>query len=76
MGTWNSTILADDDAQDIYAHYCRLVNNGQDFSTARQGLERSWADTLADADRSVLFRPANPQMPRRPNEGQGLLGQQ
>jgi len=31
-------------------------------------------DTLADADRSVLFRPANPQMPRRPNEGQGLLG--
>jgi len=21
-------------------------------------------DTLADADRSVLFRPANPQMPR------------
>lgn len=28
--------------------------------------------TLAEADRSVLFTPANPQMPRRPNEGQGL----
>ncbi|MFM9877765.1 MAG: hypothetical protein ACKVOG_07945 [Rhodoglobus sp.] len=32
-------------------------------------------DTLAEADRSILFTPANPQMPRRPNEGQGLLGE-
>jgi len=55
MGTWNSTILADDDAQDIYAHYCRLVNGGQEFAAARQALERSWADTLTDSDDGPVF---------------------
>lgn len=29
--------------------------------------------TLAEADRSILFTPANPRMPRHPNAGQGLL---
>lgn len=29
--------------------------------------------TLAEADRSILFTPKNPTMPRRPNEGQGTL---
>lgn len=28
--------------------------------------------TLAEADRVVLFTPKNPQMPRRPNRGQGM----
>lgn len=55
MGTSGDSILADDDAREVYDHYRRLINQGQDDAAVRQALERSWADSIADSDDGPIF---------------------
>lgn len=55
MGTWSDSILADDEAQEVYDHYRRLFNQGNDHSAVRQALERCWADSIADDDDGPVF---------------------
>lgn len=55
MAAWGDSILADDDAQDVYHHYCRLFNQGKEHAEVRQALEAGWADSIADSDEGPTF---------------------
>jgi hypothetical protein len=55
MGAWSDSILADDDAQEVYDHYRRLINQGKEHAAVRQALERSWADSITDSDDGPIF---------------------
>jgi hypothetical protein len=50
MGSWGDSIFADDDVQDVYHHYRRLYNQGQDHTEVRRELERAWAESIEDSD--------------------------
>ncbi len=55
MGTWGNSILADDDAQDVYYHYRRLANEGKQHREVLQEMKRVWADSLQDSDDGPVF---------------------
>jgi hypothetical protein len=55
MGAWGDSILADDDAQDVYHQYRRLYNQGMEHAKVRRELERTWADSIADSDDGPVF---------------------
>ena len=55
MGAWGDSIFADDEVQDVYHHYRRLYNQGQEHAEVRQELERIWAESIADSDDGPIF---------------------
>ncbi|WP_425616360.1 hypothetical protein NA78x_000006 [Anatilimnocola sp. NA78] len=55
MGTWGDSILADDDAQDVYEHYRKLFNEGKSHAAVLRELKQDWAETIADSDEGPTF---------------------
>ncbi len=55
MATWGSSILADDDAEEIHQDYRRLYNQGKEHADVRRALQEAWADSLNDSDDAPVF---------------------
>lgn len=55
MGTSGESILADDDAQEVYDHYRRLFLQGKERAEVRKALEICWMDSIADVDDGAVF---------------------
>lgn len=55
MGTWSTSLFADDIACDVRDHYLDLLAEGLDGAEASRALEADWGDVDQDPDEGPVF---------------------